>query len=220
MQEHQLRALKTRWANKITKHVLLAMKYIRDSIQFYFNAFSLLTAIYLASNGKLPFMWESLLMFHFVEWWRPATGHAHLLQPSNWVAHHFVIKRWHNLRSSGGKMSVTLTWIPRNLEKTYISAAPGVPLVWLACSSDILPTKRSSKFLAAACLASFLDRPVPVATKSLFRNTLYRNTGSWMAPSIWRSSYLGVIPRLHNNSCRTETGVLLFIPPPPFTSEL
>jgi hypothetical protein len=92
---------------------------------------------------------------------------------------------------------------------THMSFAPGVPLEALACSGLCLPTRTSSRFLAAQCLASFFDLPVPVATKSLLMNTRYRNIGSWIAPSIWTSSYLGVAPRLLNNSWRTETGVLV-----------
>lgn len=39
--------------------------------------------------------------------------------------------------------------------------------------------------------------------------TLYRNVGSCIAPSIWTSSYLGIVPLRESNSWRTETGVLL-----------
>lgn len=37
--------------------------------------------------------------------------------------------------------------------------------------------------------------------------TRYRNVGSWIAPSIWTSSYFGNVPRLLNSSWSTETGV-------------
>jgi len=37
--------------------------------------------------------------------------------------------------------------------------------------------------------------------------TRYRNVGSWIAPSIWTSSYFGVVPRLLNSSWSTDTGV-------------
>nr|CAI5845654.1 unnamed protein product [Callosobruchus analis] len=52
---------------------------------------------YLTSNSKLTLMWKTFLVLHLIERWWPPSGHAHLLEPSNWISHHFVIIRRHDL---------------------------------------------------------------------------------------------------------------------------